>query len=137
MTTTREFPTLTLCLPTEDRRRAHAFYGAGLGLATPGELAEDGVPEPLRVSLNAGCQLMLIPVGGFGWVTHGAEVAGRGTSECLLALPVATPAEVDSLVARARAAGATVVDEPQDRPWGYTGTFADPDGHLWEVSVGD
>ena len=42
--------------------------------------------------------------------------------------------EVDALLAEAVAAGATVTDEPHDRPWGiYSGYFRDLDGHLWEV----
>jgi hypothetical protein len=38
---------MVIALPTADRSRAHAFALA-LGLETPGELAEDGVPDPLR-----------------------------------------------------------------------------------------
>lgn len=42
--------------------------------------------------------------------------------------------DVDAVLAQARAAGATVTDEPHERPWGiYSGYFRDPDGHLWEV----
>jgi hypothetical protein len=42
--------------------------------------------------------------------------------------------EVDELLSRAQGAGATLTDEAHDRPWGiYSGYFADPDGHLWEV----
>ena len=38
-------------------------------------------------------------------------------------------------MARARAAGATVLKEPVDASWGgYSGYFADPDGHAWEVA---
>ena len=41
---------------------------------------------------------------------------------------------VDRLLRQAEAAGATVTDEPHDRPWGiYSGYFRDPDGHLWEI----
>jgi len=41
---------------------------------------------------------------------------------------------VDAIIAHARAAGATMVDEPRDRAWGgYSGHFQDPDGHLWEI----
>jgi predicted lactoylglutathione lyase len=36
-------------------------------------------------------------------------------------------------IERARAAGARIVSEPEQKPWGYTATFADPDHHLWEV----
>jgi predicted lactoylglutathione lyase len=44
-------------------------------------------------------------------------------------------AEVDTAVARARAAGAAVPKPPQKTFWGgYAGYFADPDGHLWEVA---
>ncbi len=47
---------------------------------------------------------------------------------------VATEAEVDALLARAEAAGATLTDTAHRRPWGlYSGYFRDPDGHLWEV----
>ncbi|MBJ7357720.1 VOC family protein [Nocardioides sp.] len=123
---------LVVALPTEDRVAAHAFARA-LGLDTPGELADDGVPEPLRVVVNERASVMYVPTGGFGWVTAGRDVARRGTAECLLSLAVSSPAEVDDLVARAAAAGGAEVTAPQQQPWGYTGTFSDPDGHLWEV----
>src|ERR671924_104454 len=47
---------------------------------------------------------------------------------------VSSKAEVDAVLAQAEAAGATLTDEPHERPWGiYSGYFRDPDGHLWEV----
>jgi hypothetical protein len=47
---------------------------------------------------------------------------------------VGSRAEVDALLAEAEAAGATLTDEPHERPWGiYSGYFRDPDGHLWEI----
>jgi uncharacterized glyoxalase superfamily protein PhnB len=58
-----------------------------------------------------------------------------GQVECLLSLGAATDAEVDSVVARAARAGAEVVSSPARQPWGYVGTFADPDGHLWMVTA--
>jgi uncharacterized protein len=33
-------------------------------------------------------------------------------------------------------ASARIITEPARHPWGFTGTFADPDGHLWMVSAG-
>ena len=123
-----------ISLPTADRVRAHAFYRDGLGLESVGELADDGVPEPLVVVVNDATRLMLIPTGGFGWVAGGA-VAEAGTSECLLGVTVGRDDEVDEIVERARAAGAAVTAEPAAKPWGYTATFADPDGHLWTVTA--
>jgi uncharacterized protein len=121
-----------LALPTEDRRRAHAF-ARGLGLDTPGEPADDGVPEPLQVVLNERTRVMYVPTGGFGWVTSGRTTAGRDTAECLVSLAVPTAEDVDALLALAAAAGGEVVSPAQRQPWGRTGSFADPDGHLWEV----
>lgn len=44
-------------------------------------------------------------------------------------------AEVDQVLAEAEAAGAQIVKPAQDVFWGgYSGYFADPDGHLWEVA---
>ena len=125
-----------LALPTDDRVRAHAFYCGGLGFTAVGEAAEDGVPEPLQVVVTDGLHLMFIPRGGFGWVTGEHDVAPPGVSECLLGLSADTDAEVDTVFARAEKAGAAVVTRPAAPPWGgYTATFADPDGHLWQVGT--
>lgn len=123
-----------ISLPTADRARARDFYRDALGLESSGPIADDGVPEPLHFPLGDGAVLMLIPTGGFGWVAGDRPVAEPGTSECVLSRGAATDTEVDDIVERARAAGATVVSEPGVRPWGYAGMFADPDGHLWMVT---
>jgi hypothetical protein len=124
-----------ISLPIADRPTSYAFYRDALGLAAIGEPADDGVPEPLTFQLNGEAQLMLVPTGGFGWVLGGRAVAGGGVSECVLGFSVASDAEVDAVVARAEAAGAEVVSRPQRQPWGYEGTFTDPDGHVWMVST--
>lgn len=124
---------LIVALPTADRQVAYAFYKDGLGFEPIGELADDGVPEPLQFVLNDGARLMFIPTGGFGWVTGDHETAPPGTSEVLLSRGAGSSEEVDAAIEHARVAGARIVSEPQQQPWGYTGTFADPDHHLWEV----
>ena len=124
---------LIVALPTDDRQVAYAFYKDGLGFEPIGEPVDDGVPEPLQFVLNDGARLMFIPTGGFGWVTGDHETAAPGTSEVLLSRSAGTPDEVDATIEQARVAGARIVSEPQQQPWGYTATFADPDHHLWEV----
>ncbi|MCL4294010.1 MAG: VOC family protein [Acidimicrobiia bacterium] len=52
-----------------------------------------------------------------------------------LAVNVADPAAVDRALDDAVAAGATLVKAATRADWGgYSGYFADPDGHLWEVA---
>jgi catechol 2,3-dioxygenase-like lactoylglutathione lyase family enzyme len=56
----------------------------------------------------------------------------RGMS---LAWNCTSAAEVDRALARATAAGATLIRSAQTVFWGgYTAYFADPDGHLWEIA---
>ncbi|MFG3419949.1 VOC family protein [Micromonospora sp. NPDC049460] len=130
-----QYAPVVVSLPIADRPTSYRFYSEGLGLDAIGELAEDGIPEPLQFALNDGLRVMLVPAGGFGWVIGRHEVARRGQSECVLSLSATTSAEAAQLVERARAAGAEVVVEPGQQPWGYAGAFADPDGHLWMVSA--
>jgi predicted lactoylglutathione lyase len=55
----------------------------------------------------------------------------RGTT---LAWNCATPEEVDAAFARAVAAGAKPLRQPEKTDYGgYRGYFLDPDGHAWEV----
>ncbi len=126
---------MLVSLPIADRRTSFAFYRDGLGFQPVGELAEDGLPEPLQFAVNDGLRLMLIPTGGFGWVIGDRTVAPRDCSECVLCISAATEAEVQEWVARAERAGGTVVTAPGHKPWGYVGSFTDPDGHLWLITA--
>ncbi|MDA1096779.1 MAG: VOC family protein [Chloroflexi bacterium] len=52
-----------------------------------------------------------------------------------LAHNVRHQAEVDAVLASARAAGGRILRPGEHRPWGgYSGYFLDPDGHPWEVA---
>jgi len=58
-----------------------------------------------------------------------------GFSGVALAHNCASEAEVDAALAEAIAAGATLLKPGQKAFWGgYSGYFADPDGHVWEVA---
>ena len=127
---------VVIALPIADRPRSFAFYRDGLGLAAIGEPAGDGIPEPLQFPLNDGVRIMLVPTGGFDWVTGDHDVAPPGTSECVLSLRAETEADVDATIRRAEEAGADIVTAAGAQPWGYSGAFADPDGHVWMVTSG-
>jgi len=52
-----------------------------------------------------------------------------------LAVNFSSREEVDATIEEARAAGAQIGREPAETFWGgYSGVFADPDGHPWEVA---
>lgn len=52
-----------------------------------------------------------------------------------LAQCLRSPEEVDALFAELKKHKATITKEPMKVFWGgYSGYFADPDGHLWEIA---
>lgn len=51
-----------------------------------------------------------------------------------LGYAVGDAAEVDEVCGQAVEAGATVTRPPQEMGFGYSGVFADPDGHTWEIA---
>lgn len=83
-------------------------------------------------------------LGGFALALYGrdalaAEVgvdpAGAGFGGVTLAHNVRTVARVDAILAEATDAGGRLVRPASTTSWGgYSGWFADPDGHLWEVA---
>jgi hypothetical protein len=54
-------------------------------------------------------------------------------TEMLMCISCESRAEVDELVAKARAAGGAVPREPQDHGFMYGHGFEDVDGHIWEL----
>jgi catechol 2,3-dioxygenase-like lactoylglutathione lyase family enzyme len=129
-----------ITLAVGDLERSLEFYRDGLGLESaqlvgteyPGdETAPAGAAAMFK--LQGGLLLMLYPRSELAKdanITLGQPNGG----EFSIGHTVASRAEVDALLARAEAAGATLTDTPHDRPWGiYSGYFRDLDSHLWEV----
>ena len=80
---------LVIALPTADRSSAYALAQA-LGFETPGELTEDGVPEPLRLQLNEQASVMSRPLGSAGSLTAApprSQAPRSACSACRWALP--------------------------------------------------
>ena len=129
-------PRITLItLGVDDLDRALRFYRDGLGLPTKGIVgAEYEHGAVAFFDLQQGVKLA---VWARADLAHEANVplGPRSAAEFALGHNVASKAEVDAVIQQARKAGATVTDPPHDAFWGgYTGSFQDPDGHLWEVA---
>jgi catechol 2,3-dioxygenase-like lactoylglutathione lyase family enzyme len=115
-------------LVVRDLERARRFYLQGLGwpaaFEAGGEVAMILVGPKLALSLWAESEAR----------AEIGEVSRGGTLPFTLAHNVASPAEVDAVLATARAAGATV-HAAEQRDWGgYSGYFVDPEGFRWEVA---
>ncbi len=129
-----------ITLAVSDLERSLEFYRDGLGLES-GELVgtdylgDDRTPAGAAAmfKLAGGLMLMLYPRSELAKdanMTPGPAQSGEFSIGHL----VSSRADVDTLLARAKNAGATLTDRPHDRPWGiYSGYFRDLDGHLWEI----
>jgi uncharacterized glyoxalase superfamily protein PhnB len=124
----------TISIPTRDLKRAFEFYRKGFGLALATDVPEGEMPEPVEFRLDAQTHLMIVPTGGFRMVLGPKQpVAVEGASEVVIGLSVEKNADLDAVVARATAAGATINVPPSQTPWGYSVSLRDPDGHIWMV----
>jgi catechol 2,3-dioxygenase-like lactoylglutathione lyase family enzyme len=128
-----------ITLAVADLDRALVFYRA-LGLESEGVIAtefagDDEAPAGAIVlfPLAGGPLLALYPRTELAKDAR-IPVSPPHPGEFSLGHLVASRAAVDSLLAGAVEAGATLTEQAHERPWGiYSGYFRDPDGHLWEV----
>lgn len=117
-----------ITLGVKDLQRSIEFYQKGLGFPKM-----DSPPEVAFFTLN-GTWLGLFSSDSLAEDAHVAK-EGQGFNHFSLAHNVGSEAEVDQVFAQAINAGATLKKKPQNVFWGgYSGYFADPDGHLWEVA---
>lgn len=59
------------------------------------------------------------------------------TTEVLIAIDAESKEAVDDIVNKAIEAGGSKYMEPQDHGWMYYNSFADLDGHQWEITFMD
>jgi catechol 2,3-dioxygenase-like lactoylglutathione lyase family enzyme len=117
-------------LGVRDLAASLAFYRDGLGFPTRKHKEGDDI---VFFALE-GTWLALYPRDK---LAEDATVpnAACGFAGVTLAHNVGSKAEADTVFALALRAGASSVKPPRDAFWGgYSGYFADPDGHLWEVA---
>lgn len=116
-------------LPIKDMARSQAFFKS-LGLHfNPQFTNEQGAC--LEVGENIFAMLLVEPF--FQGFTKLPISDAKKATEVLVALSVDNRAQVDEVVAKAVAAGATTPNAPMDHGFMYQHGFADLDGHQWEV----
>ena len=121
-----------LTLAVRDLEASRRFYVDGLGW-TP-DLEVEG--DVIMIMAGERLVLSLWDREHFQAEVGRIAVSGDGVPPFTISHNVATPEEVDAVLATARAAGADPVHDAVEREWGgYTGYFADPDGYRWEIAT--
>ena len=119
---------ITLAVPDLEAERA--FYVDGLGWEPAMHVPDD----VLMIQVGDKVLLSLWVEAAFEDEV-GAIRRGPGLAPITLAHNLPERDQVDRVLEDARGAGATFVQEAQEREWGgYTGYFADPAGYRWEVA---
>jgi catechol 2,3-dioxygenase-like lactoylglutathione lyase family enzyme len=114
-----------ITLGVEDLARARRFYEEGLGWAVAFEHAE------IAMYQLPGLILSLLPLAELAR-DAGADIGRPGGLS--ISINERSQADVDATLATVAAAGGRLVSPARDKIVAYTGYFADPDGHLWEVA---
>lgn len=115
-------------LGVKDLRTSKRFYSDGLGWKPAFENEE-------IIFFQAGGMIFALFLRDKLAEDFHADAATFGRPPMSLAYNVRTKGEVNPLIKRAAAAGATILKPAQEASWGgYSGYFADPDGFAWEVA---
>jgi catechol 2,3-dioxygenase-like lactoylglutathione lyase family enzyme len=119
-----------IMLGVQDLDRAKAFYEKGLGCA----IAQDH-PNYASFDLGGGSPSLALYERDAAAQDAGVSPEGSGFRGVSFHYVVASRQAVDEVISNALAAGGSLVKEAQGAQWGYSGYFADPDGHLWKIAT--
>ncbi|ANS79577.1 Glyoxalase family protein [Serinicoccus hydrothermalis] len=114
-------------LPVQDLERSRTFF-TDVGYTFNTDFCDDSA---LCLELGPTVHAMLLDRDFFA-TFHDSPVAEPGTVEALLCLSASSREQVDGVVDRAVAAGGTDLRRV-DHGMMYGRTYADLDGHVWEV----
>ncbi|MCW5891256.1 MAG: VOC family protein [bacterium] len=125
-----EYPTVVPYLSVRDASRALAFYRDAFGAEETRRLV-DPAGGVIHAEVRLGGAPVMLAEENAAWGNHSPASLGGTAVRLVLNVP-----DVDAVVARAVAAGATVVIPVADQFYGErAGRVADPFGHQWIVST--
>ena len=117
-----------ITLGVQEIARSRAFYEA------LNWKADSSSNEHVTFFSANGLVLGLFGLSALAEEASGGEI-GEGFGRVALAYNTRSENEVDKILKQAQAAGGTLVKKAAKVFWGgYSGYFADPDGHRWEVA---
>jgi len=116
-------------LPVKDLNKSKEFF-AKLGFSfNPQFTNEDGAC--LIIGENIFAMLLTEPF--FKTFTKKEIADAKKTTEALIAIDAESRQAVDEMVKKAVEAGGSVYRDADDNGWMYAHSFADLDGHQWEI----
>lgn len=116
-------------LPVRDLKRSISFYSE-LGFSLNEQFTDE---KAACIVIGENIYAMLLTEGFFKEFTNKKICDATKSTEVLIAIDVPGRKDVDDMVNKASKAGGSLYREPQDHGWMYQHSFADPDGHQWEV----
>lgn len=116
-------------LPVSDVERSKAFFTA-LGYTINPQFSDE---NSAAVVFSDTIYAMLLTEARFKDFTPKTVVDARTSTEAILCLGAESRERVDEIADAALANGGGAVLDPQDHGFMYGRSFADPDGHIWEV----
>jgi len=118
-----------LNLPVRDLEKTRNFW-SNLGFSFNKQFSDE---KALCLILNDGLiYSMLITHEYFSTFTN-RTIADGSTTQVLLSIEVDSKEQVDNLVRLALENGGTRYRDSEDNGWMYYDSFADLDGHQWEI----
>ena len=117
-------------LPVKDLDKSRAFFSA-LGFSFNPQFGNENAA--MMVIAEDSIQVMLTAESFFRTLIDKPVVQAKEANEAVLCLICESREEVDSLIARAVAAGGRTPHPPEDHGFMYDQGFEDLDGHLWNL----
>ncbi|PLZ03495.1 glyoxalase [Burkholderia sp. WAC0059] len=124
-------PWLTPYLTVRDARATLAFFEAAFGFSLRDSVQDDGALMHVEMAYRDQLIVMFAPEGAFGSAALTPKSAGAVAPQSFYLYVD----DVDAVYARALAAGAKPLSEPQDQFWGDRfAQIEDLDGYRWALA---
>lgn len=120
-------------LPIKDLKKSMEFY-TKLGFANNPQFTDD---TAACMVISESIFVMLLTYTKFKEFTKKEIADATKTTQVLLAIDVESKEKVDEFVKTAVAAGGSIYMNATDHGWMYQHSFADLDGHQWELGYMD
>ncbi|HRG66961.1 MAG TPA: VOC family protein [Saprospiraceae bacterium] len=125
----QEIKSIYVNLPVKDLEKTRAFW-EGLGFGFNDQFSDE---KALCLILQEGIIYSMLLQESFFKTFTDREVADGRSTQVLVAIQVESKEKVVEMVTKALASGGKRYKEAVDHGWMYYDSFADIDGHQWEV----